>query len=58
MFKLKKRCIRCYHVLRENGTCQNPDCVRYTPEDNVDTKDSTTSAESGTATTTEEKSTT
>lgn len=58
MFKLKKRCIRCYHVLREDGTCQNPDCVRYMPEDNVDTKDSTTSAESGAATTTEEKSTT
>ncbi len=32
MYKLKKRCIRCYHVLREDGTCQNPDCVRYTPE--------------------------
>ena len=58
MFKLKKRCIRCYHVLREDGTCQNQDCVRYTPEDNADAKDSTTSAESGTATTTKEKSTT
>ena len=30
MFKLKKRCIRCLHVLRDDGTCQNPDCVRYT----------------------------
>ena len=34
MFKLKKRCIRCLHILREDGTCQNPDCVRYTePKD-------------------------
>ena len=30
MFKLKKRCIRCLHILRDDGTCQNPDCVRYT----------------------------
>ena len=33
MFKLKKRCIRCLHILREDGTCQNPDCVRYTAKD-------------------------
>ena len=34
MFKLKKRCIRCLHILRDDGTCQNPDCVRYTePKD-------------------------
>ena len=26
------RCIRCRKPLRENGTCQNPKCVRYTPE--------------------------
>ena len=30
MFKPKKRCIRCLKPLRENGTCQNPKCVRYT----------------------------
>lgn len=29
--KIKKRCIRCMKVLREDGTCQNPKCVRYTP---------------------------
>ena len=33
MFKLKKRCLRCLHILREDGTCQNPDCVRYTEAD-------------------------
>lgn len=34
MFKLKKRCIRCLKVLRDDDTCQNPDCVRYTePKD-------------------------
>ena len=30
--KIKKRCIRCLKVLREDGTCQNPDCPRYVPE--------------------------
>ena len=34
MFKIKKRCFRCLHVLRENGTCQNPKCSRYVPEKN------------------------
>lgn len=28
---IKKRCIRCRQYLREDGTCQNPDCVRYSP---------------------------
>ena len=27
-----KRCIRCRKPLREDGTCQNPECVRYAPE--------------------------
>ncbi len=27
-----KRCIRCRKPLREDGTCQNPACVRYVPE--------------------------
>ena len=27
-----KRCIRCRKPLREDGTCQNPSCVRYVPE--------------------------
>lgn len=29
-FKVIKRCIRCRKPLREDGTCQNPKCVRYT----------------------------
>ncbi len=28
---VKKRCIRCRKELREDGTCQNPNCVRYVP---------------------------
>lgn len=33
-FKVTKRCIRCLKPLRENdGTCQNPKCVRYKPEE-------------------------
>lgn len=29
---IKKRCIRCMKPLREDGTCQNPKCSRYTEE--------------------------
>lgn len=29
---IKKRCVRCMKVLREDGTCQNPKCSRYTEE--------------------------
>lgn len=47
MFKLKKRCIRCYHVLREDGTCQNPDCVRYTPEKDTTAASGTTATGNG-----------
>lgn len=32
MAVVKRRCIRCRKDLREDGTCQNPNCVRYTPE--------------------------
>ena len=28
---VKKRCIRCRKPVREEGTCQNPNCVRYVP---------------------------
>ena len=35
MFKIKKRCFRCLHVLREDGTCQNPKCSRYVAEDDT-----------------------
>ena len=31
---ITKRCIRCRQPLREDGTCQNPNCVRYVPEEN------------------------
>jgi hypothetical protein len=27
------RCIRCRKPLRPDGTCQNPKCVRYVPEE-------------------------
>ncbi len=30
---ITKRCIRCRQPLREDGTCQNPNCVRYVPEE-------------------------
>ena len=29
---IKKRCIRCNKHLRADGTCQNPNCVRYVPD--------------------------
>lgn len=28
---IKKRCIRCLKPLREDGTCENPKCVKYVP---------------------------
>lgn len=31
---ITKRCIRCRQPLRPDGTCQNPQCVRYVPEEN------------------------
>ena len=30
-FVVKKRCVRCRKVLRDNGTCQNENCVLYIP---------------------------
>lgn len=30
--KVKHRCGCCRKVLREDGTCQNPQCPRYVPE--------------------------
>ena len=41
MFKLKKRCLRCLHILRDDGTCQNPKCVRYTEAEGKKTDTST-----------------
>lgn len=29
---IKKRCIRCNKHVREDGTCQNPNCVKYVPD--------------------------
>lgn len=50
-FKLKKRCWVCAHILRENGTCENPKCPKYVAEgakESVDTTntDTTTSKSS------------
>lgn len=28
---IKKRCNRCMKYVRVDGTCQNPNCVRYVP---------------------------
>ncbi len=39
---ITRRCIRCRKPLRDDGTCQNPNCVRYVPEDdNTDGDDQT-----------------
>lgn len=35
MAKIVARCIRCRQPLRADGTCQNPNCVRYVPEENA-----------------------
>ena len=48
-FKLVKRCFRCLHVLREDGTCQNPKCVRYTPDESESSKSEKTEKESDTS---------
>ena len=32
---IKKRCPRCLQVLRVDGTCQNPKCVKYVPRPEV-----------------------
>lgn len=34
---VKKRCIRCRKPVREDGTCQNRNCVRYVPEKTEET---------------------
>ena len=31
-YKIKKRCIRCLKVLREDGTCDNEKCSKYVPK--------------------------
>lgn len=32
-----KRCIRCHRKVRPDGTCSNPECVLYVPEENENT---------------------
>lgn len=46
-FTVKKRCIRCRQYLREDGTCQNKKCSRYTPEKEItdETPETTTATE-------------
>ena len=29
---ITKRCIRCRKKVRDDGTCQNPNCVLYVPD--------------------------
>lgn len=36
---VKKRCNFCRKYLRPDGTCSNPDCPRYVPEDADTTTD-------------------
>ena len=41
MAVITKRCIRCRKPVREDGTCQNPNCVRYVPEAETSTENNT-----------------
>ena len=43
---VKKRCIRCLKVLRADGTCQNPKCVLYVPDEETEEKADTAKPES------------
>jgi hypothetical protein len=36
---VKKRCNFCRKYLREDGTCANPDCPRYVPEEEEKVED-------------------
>lgn len=36
---IKKRCVRCLKPVREDGTCQNPNCVKYVPVKQTNTED-------------------
>jgi hypothetical protein len=42
--KWKRRCFRCLQYLRDDGTCQNPKCVRYVDESAKDEQKSTSGA--------------
>ncbi|MFW5631207.1 MAG: hypothetical protein ACOCNB_10550 [Acetivibrio ethanolgignens] len=43
---IKYRCFRCMKVLRADGTCQNPKCIRYVPEEETEEKADTAKPES------------
>ncbi len=43
---VKKRCGFCVKKLRADGTCQNPDCPRYVPEQEETPKEETPKQES------------
>ena len=47
MFKIKKRCFFCNKVLREDGTCQNPNCPQYVPD--TETTEASTNNDAKTA---------
>ncbi len=51
--KWRKRCFRCLQYLRDDGTCQNPKCVRYTPEEGETNTDGEKTAKDSAAGTTE-----
>ena len=41
MLKWRRRCFRCLQYLRDDGTCQNPKCVRYVDESGTEEKTET-----------------
>ena len=43
---IKYRCFRCMKVLRAGGTCQNPKCIRYVPDEETEEKADTAKPES------------
>lgn len=56
--KWKKRCFRCLQYLRDDGTCQNPKCVRYVDESSAEKEtkaDEAAASASAASTATEDK---
>ena len=43
---IKYRCFRRMKVLRADGTCQNPKCIRYVPDEETEEKADTAKPES------------
>lgn len=50
---VKHRCGFCRRILRENGTCKNPSCPRYVPDEPEEVEEVV--AENATTTTTEDE---